>query len=199
VESKHYGIVLFLHIGVVIVSFMIAAVLHAALHAMPRAQTVSQMRPFAALIHRLEPILPILAIFILGFGAWLIHLSGGEIKWGDGWIITALAALVIIEGLAGALLAPRSKKLVELIEATPDGEVPAAVRAAATDPMIWDLAHIATFGFGGVVLVMADKPSGAVSTIIVVVGAILGVVLSRWQLSMVKPAVAAPDPAASTT
>jgi hypothetical protein len=179
-----YGFVLFLHIGTAIVAFMIAAVLHAALHAMARVRTMAQVRPFAALVHRLEPILPILAVALLGLGAWLIHLSHGGFSWSDGWIVTAVATLVIIEGLAGSLLAPRSKRLVALIDSTADGDVPAPVRSATLDPMIWDLAHIATFGFLGVVFIMSAKPSGGFAVVIVVVASAVGVALSRWQIAM---------------
>lgn len=177
-----YGVVLFFHIGFVVVGFMIAGVLHASLHAMARARDVSQMRPFAGLVHRLEPILPITALLILGFGAWLIHLSDGSIKWSNGWILTSLITLIVVEGLAGALLAPRSKQLVAAIEAAPDGPVPAALRQQALGSMIWDIAHIATLGFLGVILVMVSKPSGGGAVLIVVIAAMIGVALSRLQL-----------------
>lgn len=174
------NVVLFLHITVVIVTFLIAGILHACLHALPRARTVQEMRPFAQFIHRLEPLLPILAVFILGFGAWLVHLE--DAGWGTGWVSAPLTALIVIEGLAGALLAPRSKKLVERIGATPDGDAPADLRAATLDPMIWNIAHIATFGFLGVVFVMAVKPHGWIAAIVIVVGAGIGLALSRLQL-----------------
>lgn len=183
-----YGVVLFLHIGVAIIAFMLAAVLHAALHAMPRSTSVAQARPFAAMVHRLEPLLPIAALLLLGFGAWLIHLSDGVWKWKDGWILVAVITLVVVEGLAGALLAPRSKRLVAMIEAAPDGELTPDLRNAMADPVIWDLAHIATFGFLGVVFVMASKPSGGAAALIVIIGAIVGVALSRWQLASIKVA-----------
>jgi hypothetical protein len=186
VNITRYGVVLFLHIGVAIIAFMMAAVLHAALHAMPRSTSVAQARPFAALVHRLEPLLPVSALFLLGLGAWLIHLSDGVWKWKDGWILVAVITLVVVEGLAGALLAPRSKKLVAMIEAAPDGEVTPELRHAMADPMIWDLAHIATFGFLGVVFVMAAKPSGGGATLIVIVAAAIGVALSRWQQASIK-------------
>jgi hypothetical protein len=177
------GFVLFLHIGVAIVAFMIAGVLHTCLHVMSRAKTVGEMRPFAGLVHRLEPFLPIFAVLLFGLGAWLIHLSGGEFAWSNGWIITAITALAVIEGLAGALLAPRSKRLVAMINEAPDGAIPDDIRRASLDPIIWDLAHVATLGFLGVVYVMADKPSGGVATAVVVVAALIGVGLSRWQIA----------------
>ena len=87
-EINQYDVAVFLHVTVVIASFMIAAVLHAALHVLPRAKTVEQMRPFAQLVHRLEPLLPILALFILGFGFWVVGASHKVWHVGDGWILT---------------------------------------------------------------------------------------------------------------
>lgn len=178
-----YGVALFFHVGFVIVGFMIAAVLHASLHVLIRTDNVAQMKPFAKLVHRLEPFLPFTALLILIFGAWLIHLTHGGIKWGDGWVLTALITLIAVEGLAGALLAPRTKKLVAAIEATPDGPVPAELRAAARNPIIWDIAHIASGSFLGVVFVMVDKPTGGGAVLLVAIGTALGVALSRFQLS----------------
>jgi hypothetical protein len=186
VDITRYGVVLFLHIGIAIIAFMMAAVVHAAMHAMPRSASVAQARPFARLVHRLDPLLPIAALLLLGLGAWLIHLSDGVWKWKDGWILVAVISLVVVEGLAGALLAPRAKKLVAMIEAAPDGELTPELRKAMADPVIWDLAHVATLGFLGVVFVMAAKPSGVAAAAIVIIGAITGVALSRWQLAMIK-------------
>jgi hypothetical protein len=177
-----------LHVGVVIATFMIAAILHACLHMLVRAKTVEEARPFAAIVHRLEPILPILAIFILGFGIGLVQMSqhgdNGNFHFGDGWIITALTALVVIEALAGALLAPHSKKLVAAIEEAPNGPMSTELRTQSRDPYIWYLAHTATVGFLGVVFVMTNKPSGAVSALVVIIGVLLGWALSYWQLSI---------------
>jgi hypothetical protein len=185
--DKH-DVALFLHVGFVIIGFMIAAVLHASLHSLVRAKSTEQARPFAGLVHRLEPLFPVVALFILGFGAWLIHLTKDNPRfspdWGDGWVLTSLITLIVIEGLSGALLAPRSKKLIAAIDGAPEGPMSPELRKQASDPIIWDLAHIGTGGFLGVVFVMVSKPSGGVSVVLVVVGAVLGVLLSRWQLSL---------------
>ena len=67
------GFALFLHITVAIAAFMIAGVLHVAFNVLPRVRTVAEMRPWTAVIHRLEPLLPILALVLLGLGAWLMR------------------------------------------------------------------------------------------------------------------------------
>lgn len=177
------GFVLFLHIGVVIASFMIAGVLHAALHVLPRAKSVAEMRPWAAVMHRIEPLLPMLAVVILAMGAWLVHLEHGDgVRWSDGWVLTPLATLVVIEGLAGALLAPRTKALCEKVAETADGPVPDDLRLMTLSPAVWHVGHVATFGFLGVVFVMAVKPDGAVAWLFPVVGALVGIAASVMQL-----------------
>jgi Predicted integral membrane protein (DUF2269) len=176
------GFVLFLHIGVALLAFMMAGVMHAALQAMARAGNVAEMRSWARAVHRLDPLFPVAALLLLGLGAWLIHLSGGEFRWSDGWVLAAVTTLVVIEGLSGALLAPRAKALVHAIDHTADGPVPEPIRRAAVDPVVWHLGHMATVGFIGVVFLMAAKPSGAWSAVIAVVGVALGVVLSALQL-----------------
>lgn len=192
------GFVLFLHIGVAIVAFMMAAVLHAALHAMSRARSIAEMRSWTVMVHRLEPLLPISALLLVGLGAWLIHLEAADgVSWSDGWIVTAVVSLVIVEGLSGALIAPRSKALVARVNESADGPVPDDVRALTRNPVIWDLAHIATFGFLGVVFLMAAKPSGGWAPLFPIAGAVVGVALSRAQLRAVSrpaPVIAVPDP-----
>lgn len=69
----------------------------------------------------------------------------------------------------------------ELVNETPDGAVSDDVRRASLDPVIRDLAHIATVGFLGVVFIMADKPSGGVATVIVIAAAAVGVALSHGR------------------
>jgi hypothetical protein len=182
-EITQFNVALFLHVGTVIVTFMIAGTLHACLHMLVRAKTVQEARPFAHLVHKLDPLFPFLALAILGFGFWLVGASHKEFKVGDGWILTALIALIVIEGLAGALLAPHSKKLVTAIQEAPDGPLSAELRAQSRDPFIWYLAHTATVGFLGVVFVMTNKPSGVVSALIVVGAVALGLGLAKLQLN----------------
>ncbi|HET9187989.1 MAG TPA: DUF2269 family protein [Acidothermaceae bacterium] len=177
-----FGFVLFLHITVAIVAFMMGGVLHAALQALARADDVREMRSWGRLVHVLDPLFPFAALLLLGFGAWLIHLSEGEVRWGDGWLLTALITLIVVEGLSGVLIAPKAKAAVKLIEQAPDGPVPDDLRRLALDPAIWHISHTATFGFTGVVFLMAAKPSGALSVVIVIASVAIGVLVSLAQL-----------------
>ena len=178
-----FGFVLFLHILTAIVAFMMAAIVHAGLPALARAKDVREMRSWAAILHRLEPLFPIAALILLGFGAWLVHLSDGEIKFSDGWLLTGLITLVVVEAIAGIKLAPRAKAAVRAVEEAADGPVPDSVRQTALEPWIWYPTHVATFGFAAVVFLMAARPSGVWSVIIVIVGVLIGLAVSRAQLT----------------
>ena len=192
------GFVLFLHIAVVIVAFMIAGVLHTALHVLPRARSVAEMRPWAAVTHRLEPVLPILAVGILALGAWLVQLEHDDgVRWSDGWVLTPLFTLILVEGLAGAVLAPRTKVLCDRVAEAPDGAVPDDLRRLTLNPWVWDIAHLATFGFLAVVFIMSAKPAGSVAWLFALAGGLLGIVASRVQLRAATAAAEAAMTAAA--
>jgi len=190
------GVVLFLHIAVAIVAFAMAGVLHSALQVFGRARRVEEVRTWAAVAHRIEPLFPVMALLLLGLGAWLVHLGHTDegFSFSTGWILTGIITLVLVEAVGGAILAPRGKKLNSLIHDAPDGEVTAEIRAAARDPLFWDMAHLTTFGFLGVVFLMAAKPSGAWAPVFPIAGAVVGVVLSRLQLASMPPSDAASVP-----
>jgi hypothetical protein len=177
-----FGFVLFLHILVAIVAFMMAAIAHAGMPALARAKDVREMRPWTAILHRLEPTFPLAALLLLGLGAWLVHLSGGEIKFSDGWLLTSLITLVVVEAIAGIKLAPKARAAVKAVDEAADGPVPDSVRRTALEPWIWYPSHVATFGFAAVVFLMAAKPSGVWSPIIVIVGIAVGVAAANLQL-----------------
>jgi hypothetical protein len=197
---KTAGVVLFLHITVAIVAFAMAGVLHTSLQVMGRARKVQDIRTWGVVAHKIEPLFPLMALLLLGLGAWLVHLgqqTDDQFSFSTGWILTAIITLIAVEAIGGAVLAPRGKKLTGLIAAAPDGDVSDELRRAARDPLFWDMAHLTTFSFLGIVFVMAAKPDGAWTPAFPIVGAVVGVVLSRWQLRSLpaydEPAATVPD------
>jgi hypothetical protein len=181
-----FGVVLFLHIAVAIVAFAIAGVLHASLQALARGRTTQELRLWGRAMERLEPLFPILAALLLGLGIWLVHLghrTDDGFSFKDGWVVTAIVTLVAVEAMGGAVLAPHGKKLCALIEQAPDGAVSPELRAAATHRPFWHLAHLTTFGFLGVVFLMAAKPDGTWAWLFPAVGGIVGVAVSHLQLA----------------
>lgn len=168
-------VVLFLHITVAIAAFAVAAILHTAQWVARGATTGAALKPWAPVIHRLEPLFPILALALFGLGAWLLHLSGGEFRWGDGWVVTSIVGLALMEAVGGVLIAPRSKKLVAGIKAADDAAIGDDLRAALHERVFWISTHFATAVALGIVFLMATKPSGAASVAVVLVAAAIGV------------------------
>jgi hypothetical protein len=171
-----YDAVLALHIIVVMASFMMAAAIHALLFQMRWARDVSALENAPRALRPLERLLPLGALAVLGSGAWLVHLSGGAVRWSDGWVVASLTALVVVEAVAGVVSRPRSERLQAAIRASLPGPVPPELRSLVTDPVLWLVTHLATATFVGVVFVMATKPSGLWSVAVIAGAAVLGIV-----------------------
>jgi hypothetical protein len=186
------GIAMFVHVALVVVGLMMAAVLHFGLIQLWRSTNTAEMRPWAPTIRHIEPILPVVALAILASGAWLIHLSGGEFTWGDAWIYMSLAGLVIAEGVGG-LLAPASHDLTAAVTEAPKEPVSDDLRRRARNPALWYGAHFVTSQFFGIIFLMSAKPSSPwMALVVLVVAAAVGLTsaVPFAQKSQPKPVVA---------
>lgn len=177
-----YDVVLFLHIGIAIFTFGVAGVLLTALQQMRTAESVGTLRSWERVSHRIEPWFPILVLVLIVLGGALIGMSHKEFSWGDGWVITAVVGLVIMEGYGGMVLAPNGKKLHAMVESAPDGPVPPEVRAQIMNPLVWIGAWGNTGVAVGILFTMPTKPSGAWSAVIVAVVGAVGIGLG-YRLS----------------
>jgi hypothetical protein len=175
-------VVLFLHIAVAVFTFGIAGLLLTGLSQMRRAESVAVLRSWERLTHRIEPWFPILVLVLIALGGWLIALSDDEFSWGDGWVLTSVITLVVMEGYGGIVLAPNGKRLHALLETVPDGPVPAEVEAAVRNPLVWAGAWGETGLATGILFLMPTKPSGAWSVLIVLVLGLVSVAIG-YRLS----------------
>lgn len=167
-------VVLFLHIAVAVLTFGVAGLLLTALQQMRSADSLAVLRSWQRLAHRIEPWSPVLVLLLIGLGAWLISLSHNKFTWTDGWILTAVTTLVVMEAYGGAVLAPTGKRLNALVETTPDGPVPEQVHAAVMNPLVWAGAWGETGLAAGILFLMPTKPSGAWPVAVVAVTGLLG-------------------------
>jgi uncharacterized membrane protein len=172
---KTYDVVLFLHIMAAVLGFGVAAVLHTMLFRLRSATDVRQVRDQMPVLKAAEPLFPLSAILLFGFGAYLIWLSDGDIEWGEGWIVTAIVALVVVEGVGGAVIGRRSKALHAAADTASDGPIDSSMRALLADRGIWVGAHFNTAVVAAIVFLMSVKPNGVGSVLTVVIGAALGV------------------------
>lgn len=173
-------VVLFFHIAAVLAVFALVGILHTAQYVMRSAKTVQEIRAWVNVSHRLEPIFPFLGLALFGLGAWLLHLSDGEFKWGDGWVDTAIVSLVVLMGVGGALLGPRANALHAATAAAPDGPIGPDVRAAIMNRVFWTMSHFNSLLVTAVVFVMVTKPKGWVAALIVVLAAAVGAAIGNY-------------------
>lgn len=189
-------VVLFLHIAVAVFTFGVAGLLLTSLQQMRRAESIAELRSWERLSHRIEPWFPILVLILIALGGWLIALSHKDFSWSDGWVITSVVTLVIMEAYGGIVLAPNGKKLHALVGATADGPVSGEIRSQMMNPFVWAGAWGETGFAAGILFLMPTKPTGAWSVVIVAVVGLVGIAIG-YRLSGASAAVrdAAPDPA----
>lgn len=189
------NVVLFLHIFIALAAFGCAAILHTSQFVSKNATTTGALKAWSPVVHRVEPLFPVLALILFGLGAWLLGLSDGEFSWGDGWVLTSIIGLAAMEIAGGLVLAPKGKAAHEAIMGAADGPVPAALRAVVLDRAVWAVSFFETTTALGIVYLMTNKPSGLASALIVAasaaVGLGLGAAASR-QPAPVTLATAAP-------
>ncbi|MGB8651832.1 MAG: hypothetical protein WCD35_14350 [Mycobacteriales bacterium] len=167
-------VVLFLHIVAALAAFSVSTVIHVGEWSSRRATTVAELRAWAVLTKRLSPLFPVLIAILLGLGAWLLHLSGGEFRWSDGWVVAAVVALGVLFVSGVAVLDPTARTYAAALVAAPDGPVTPELRAASRNALPWTLGHLNTGLALAVVLNMTTKPAGTTAALVLVLGAGLG-------------------------
>lgn len=191
-------VVLFLHIFIALAAFGCATVVHIWQAVSKAATSTATLKAWSPVMHRIEPLFPVLALVLFGLGAWLIGLSDGEFSWGDGWVVASIVGLFAMEAAGGVVLAPGGKKLHEAIMSAPDGPVDGSLRALVLDRAVWAVTVFETAVALGIVFLMTNKPSGVSSAIIVaacgLVGAAIGAAAAR-EAAPAPLATATPAPA----
>jgi uncharacterized membrane protein len=171
-------VVLFLHIGAAIFAFGLAGALHAAEWLSRGATSVGELRT-SGRATRLGQLFPVAILLLLVLGAWLVHLSKKEFSFSDGWVWTAVVALVILGAVGGLVLDKHAKEFRALLAATPDGPIPDPLRVMAFDSRSWLLSHLSTGLALAVVFNMAIKPNTAGAIAVLVVGIASGAAVGR--------------------
>lgn len=181
IHMNTFDIVLFLHIAVAVFTFGIAGLLLTGLAQMRRAESIAVLRSWQRLTHRVEPWFPFLVLILIALGGWLIALSHKQFSWTDGWVLTSLVTLVIMEAYGGIVLAPNGKRLHAMVEAAPEGPVPHEIHSAVMNPLVWAGAW-GEMGLAiGVLFLMPTKPSGVWAVVIVAIAGLLSVTIGYRQ------------------
>jgi hypothetical protein len=172
-----YEVVLSLHILSAVFGFGVAGVAHSTMFRLRGATDMKQVRGHLAVLDKVGPFFGVAALLLIIFGAYLIQIapSDADIGWGDGWIVTALVSLIVVEAVGGAVIGRAVKALSGKLEGVADGPVTAETRTLLADRQIWMASHATTAVIASVVFVMVGKPSAAGAVVIVVIGALVGI------------------------
>jgi uncharacterized membrane protein len=175
---SQYAVILSLHILAAVLGFATAGAAHSTMFRLRRAQDMSQVRSHLAVLDKVGPLFGISALLLIVLGGYLIHLSPSNEKfhWSDGWILTALITLVLVEAVGGLVIGRGVKAIIGKLESAPDGPVTAETRALLADRPVWLASHATTAVIASVVFVMVGKPSAAGAIVTVVIGAVVGIV-----------------------
>jgi hypothetical protein len=172
-----YDVVMSLHILAVAVGFATAGVAHSTAFRLRTVRDMRDVRDRLGVLDKVGPFFGASALLIIVFGAWMIQIAPDDehIGWGDGWILTALVSLVLVEATGGVVIGRGVKRMIHALEGAPDGPVTAETRAVLADRPVWLASHATSAVIVGIVFLMVGKPSGAASVAIVVVAALIGV------------------------
>lgn len=175
-----YDVVKFAHIAVLLAAISLAGTLHATEWLMPRAKTVSELRLLARPQKLGVLFVPVIALLLL-LGAWLLKLSKDDgrphYSFSNGWVWTAVVALVILFACGGGIMGPHADKLNKAVDATPEGPVTPELKAMAGAKVPWVVGHFNTFLAVSVACNMVNKPSAPVAALVLVVGSAIGITI----------------------
>ena len=172
-----YEVVLSLHILAALFGFGVAGVAHSTMFRLRGAHDMTAVRGHLAVLDKVGPFFGIAAALLIIFGAYLIQIAPSEdhIGWGDGWVLTGLVSLVVVEAVGGAVIGRGVKAIIGKLEGVPDGPVTAETRAVLADRTVWMASHATTAVIASVVFVMVGKPSAAGAIVTVLIGAVVGI------------------------
>jgi hypothetical protein len=184
-----YEVALSLHIMALGFGFAVAGVAHSTMLRVRAASTMQQVRERLHLLDKVGPFFGIAALLLIIFGAYMAQNppsgEGDEIGWDQGWVLTALISLVLVEAVGGLVIGRGVKAIIGKLEGVPDGPVSADTRALLADKPVWLASHATTAVIASIIFVMVGKPSTAGAIITVVIGAVVGILSA---IPFTKPA-----------
>lgn len=166
-----YEPVLFVHVLAAILLFMAVGAELFAGAKLRRATTVDEVRTLVPVALMIEPLFPVSTLLLLGSG---FYMASERWELSDGWIVVALATLIAFSVWGPTVSGRRFKAIRAEAEAAAAGSLPAGLRARLTDRVLWGSLHAMSAGTVGVVWLMTNKPSPAVSAAVVAGLTLLG-------------------------
>ena len=183
-----YEVVKSLHILAMGFGFTVAGVAHSTLFRTRACTTMQQVRERLHLLDKVGPFFGIAALLLIIFGAYMVQnppANRDDIGWDQGWVLTALISLVLVEAVGGLVIGRGVKAIIGKLEGVPDGPVSADTRVLLADKPVWLASHATTAVIVSIIFIMVGKPSTAGAIATVVIGAVVGLLSA---LPFTKPA-----------
>jgi hypothetical protein len=183
-----YDVMVFVHITVLVLAFVLTGAIHTSEWLTARAATVQEMRVLAAPQKWGMLFGPVVALMLL-IGGWLVKLSEdrtAEFSFGDGWVWTAAVVLLLAFGAGIGVHAPHGEKLGKALGQAAEGPATPELRALATEPLPWVVGYVVPFMIIAVASNMVNKPGTAVSVLVVVIGAAVGALVGFLLLQRAR-------------
>jgi hypothetical protein len=178
-----YSIVLFLHIVGALGLFVALGLEWVSLAYVRRAATAEQAREWLGVRSWVMRLGPASLVVILLSGFYMMATRWG----GAGWILVALAALVVI-AILGATLTGLPMGTIQNAAAAESGPLSPALRQRLNDPRLWISIQIRTAIALGIVFLMTVRPDLVRSLVTIGTAVILGVAsaLPMWRRGRAK-------------
>jgi hypothetical protein len=166
-----YEPVLFVHVFAAILLFMAVAVELFAGARLRRAATVEEVRTLVPVTLMIEPLFPISTLLLLLSG---FYMATERWNLSEGWIVVAVVTLVVFAIAGPTIQGRRFKGIRAEADAASTGPLPDDLRARLIDPVTWGSVHAMSAGAVGIVWLMTNKPSMALSVAVVAGLTLLG-------------------------
>jgi len=137
-----------------------------------RATKVQDVRLWTGLAAMVGPLFPVLSVFQLLTGAYLVDKLHYEFS--DGWVGWSALALITATILGFVINKQRIEAMHAAAEAAPDGPLAPELAAQVTDPILFGCMHALTLTVLGIMWNMTTKPGGIEAVWVIALFAAVG-------------------------
>ena len=170
-----YSLTLFVHILGALALFAAFGLEWTSVLRLQRARTADQAREWLSVVSSLRWIAPAALLILLLTGGFMTATTWG----GQVWIGVALAALVTILVVGGALTGPRMAAIARVTTAE-GSSVSMGFQQRLQDPLLWASLHVRSAIAVSIIYLMTIKPALVGSLLAVGIALMLGIATSMW-------------------
>lgn len=145
---------------------------------------MTKVRQWLGVLKMVDPLFPVAAVMIFCTGAYMVS-DLAFFDWDQARVSVSIGALAFAVAIGGRYLSRQVDSLSQAAADTPDGPVPAPLRQAMLNPLIFAAENVTDLLVIAIACIMIDKPNlaGALAAVLVAVtvGAASYVLMQRRQ------------------